>query len=32
MNNAHKLAVFGKDVYMLYVVEMAKNSRVLIFF
>jgi hypothetical protein len=30
MNVAHKIAVLGKDVYILYVVEMARNSGLLL--
>jgi hypothetical protein len=31
MNNVHKIAVLGGDVYILYVAEMAQNFRVLLF-
>ena len=30
MNRAHKIAVFGKDVYILYVTEMPQDSRLLL--
>jgi hypothetical protein len=30
MNAAHKITVFGKDVHILYVVEMARNSGLLL--
>ncbi len=31
MNDAHKIAVLGKDVYMLYVLEMVRDSGLLLF-
>jgi hypothetical protein len=30
MNGAHKLALFGKDVYILYVSEMVRDSTFLL--
>jgi hypothetical protein len=30
MNGAHKIAVFGENVHMLYVAEMARNSGLLL--
>jgi hypothetical protein len=30
MNSGHKIAVLGKDVYILYVAEMAQNFRFLL--
>jgi hypothetical protein len=30
MNEVHKIAVFGKDVHILYVAEMAQNFRLLL--
>jgi hypothetical protein len=30
MNEAHKIAVFGKDVYLLYVFKIPEDSRILL--
>jgi hypothetical protein len=32
MNDAHKIAVLGRDVYILYVAEMVQNCSILLFF
>jgi hypothetical protein len=31
MNDAHKIAVLGKDVHILYVAEIARNSGLLLY-
>ena len=31
MNDAHKIAVFGKDVHILYVVDISANARMLLY-
>jgi hypothetical protein len=31
MNDAHKIAVFGKDVYILYIAEMAQDCMFLLY-